>query len=138
MRSLRLLDVAGSLVLTMVPPCSGAMPGVNHHASGATRARRCGGFPIRCSTVLAAVSEPPRTCILRAPQVPYSGLVRESELWRRLTEVLGDGYVRSWAGSQAIPELGSRTVLEALEQGESPKTIWRACWTLLELPDSLR
>ncbi|WP_130865325.1 DUF3046 domain-containing protein [Acidipropionibacterium timonense] len=62
----------------------------------------------------------------------------ESELWRRLEDVLGAGYVRAWAGQQAIPGLDSRTVLEALDDGVDARTVWRACWAFLELPESAR
>lgn len=68
----------------------------------------------------------------------YGGGVRESELWRRLTEVLGEDYVRSWATQQAVPGLDSRTVSEALADGVAAKEVWRACWSALDLPDSLR
>ncbi|AXE38969.1 DUF3046 domain-containing protein [Acidipropionibacterium virtanenii] len=64
--------------------------------------------------------------------------MRESELWRRLEIVLGPDYVRSWAGSQVMAELGGRTVIEALADGIEAKTVWRACWAVLELPESQR
>ncbi len=59
-------------------------------------------------------------------------------MWRRLEAVLGPDYVRSWAGSQVMADLGGRTVLEALDAGIEAKTVWRACWAFLELPDSQR
>lgn len=68
----------------------------------------------------------------------YGVGMRESELWRRLTEVLGEDYVRTWAVQQAVPGLDSRTVSEALADGVGAKEVWRACWSALELPDSLR
>lgn len=64
--------------------------------------------------------------------------MRESELWRRLEAELGVDYVRSWAGSQVIADLGGRTVNEALADGIDIKAIWRACWAFLELPDRMR
>ncbi len=33
-----------------------------------------------------------------------------------------------------IPDLGSRTVLEALDAGMSPKQVWSVVWRTLELP----
>lgn len=62
----------------------------------------------------------------------------ETELWRRLVEALGEAYARIWAAQQAVSGLGSRTVRESLDDGVDSKTIWRACWEALELPDSLR
>jgi len=47
---------------------------------------------------------------------------------------LGPAYSRSWASMQVLGELGGRTVDEALADGESPKTVWRAVWQQLELP----
>lgn len=64
--------------------------------------------------------------------------MRETELWRRLEAELGPDYVRSWANSQVMAELGGRTVQEALADGLEIKAIWRACWAFLELPDRLR
>lgn len=52
--------------------------------------------------------------------------------------MLGPDYVRSWAGSQVMADLGGRTVLEALDAGIEAKAVWRACWAFLELPDSQR
>lgn len=60
--------------------------------------------------------------------------VREAELWARLNRHLGADYARVWAGMQALGELDSRTVLEALADGIDAKSIWRACWVELELP----
>jgi len=64
--------------------------------------------------------------------------VKETELWRRIHAHLGEGYARVWAAEQSLPELGSRTVLQALADGEPTKNVWRAVWTALELPDSER
>jgi len=60
--------------------------------------------------------------------------VREAELWQRLKLHLGDGYALVWAEQQALARLGSRTVVEALADGESAKVVWRAAWEALELP----
>ena len=53
-----------------------------------------------------------------------------------MEDALGRGYARSWADQQVIPDLGGRTVTEALADGESPKHVWRAVWSRLELPAS--
>jgi len=51
---------------------------------------------------------------------------------------LGRGYARVWADQHVMRELGGRTASEALDQGESPKTVWRAVHASLELPASER
>jgi len=50
----------------------------------------------------------------------------------------GSGYSRVWADNHVIRELDGRTVATALEDGESPKTVWRAVHSSLELPASER
>jgi hypothetical protein len=64
--------------------------------------------------------------------------VKETELWRRLNEHLGESYARVWAAEQNLTALGSRTVLQALAEGEPTKTVWRAVWAALELPERER
>jgi Protein of unknown function (DUF3046) len=60
--------------------------------------------------------------------------VRHTELWARLEAALGPAAARTWAEYQAITDLGSRTVVEALDAGVPPKQVWTAVWTVLELP----
>ena len=38
----------------------------------------------------------------------------------------GAAYARSYAADQVLSTLGSRTVVQALDQGEDAKTVWRA------------
>lgn len=64
--------------------------------------------------------------------------MKETELWRRLDEHLGQAYARVWAAEQTLPGLGSRTVVQALDSGEPTKNVWRAVWSALELPDRER
>ena len=64
--------------------------------------------------------------------------MRHTEFWARMDQVLGRAYSRTWAEQQVIATLGHRTVTEALEAGEPPKTVWRAVWEHLELPASER
>ncbi|MDR2620196.1 MAG: DUF3046 domain-containing protein [Propionibacteriaceae bacterium] len=64
--------------------------------------------------------------------------MREHELWNRMTAVLGANYVRVWAEQVALPELGSRTVAEALAAGTECKLIWRAVVVALELDSKYR
>jgi hypothetical protein len=60
--------------------------------------------------------------------------VKETELWSRLREHLGDVYSRVWAAQYSLADLRGRTVTEALADGEPCKAIWRAVWSALELP----
>lgn len=60
--------------------------------------------------------------------------MRETELWERLTQVLGPVLVRAWAESVVIAELGQRTVVEAISAGLPFKQIWRSAARVLEVP----
>ncbi len=51
---------------------------------------------------------------------------------------LGTAYAESWAHDQVIPELGGRTVDQALAAGEPAKDVWRAVVRHLGLPASER
>ncbi|WP_310964606.1 DUF3046 domain-containing protein [Nocardioides terrisoli] len=64
--------------------------------------------------------------------------MRHTEFWRRMEEALGSSYARVWASQQVLPELGGRTVAEALAAGEPAKQVWRAVWAALELPPGER
>jgi hypothetical protein len=61
-------------------------------------------------------------------------IVRHSEFWARMEQSLGPAYARSWAEQHVLRELDGRTVVEALTEGEPPKSVWRAVWADLELP----
>ena len=60
--------------------------------------------------------------------------MRHTEFWARMEEALGPTYARTWARQHVLGELDERTVMESLESGEPPKTVWRAVWAELELP----
>lgn len=60
--------------------------------------------------------------------------MRHTELWARLEDALGPAYARSWAATYVLADLGGRTVEQALAAGASPKEVWRAVWTALDLP----
>lgn len=62
--------------------------------------------------------------------------MRHTEFWQRLESALGSGYARSWAGMYVMSDLGGRTAQQALDAGVSPKEVWAAVWTALELPAS--
>ena len=61
-----------------------------------------------------------------------------TEFWLRLEETLGRSYARSWAQMHVLAALGSRTPVEALDAGVSPKEVWAAVWRDLELPERER
>ena len=68
------------------------------------------------------------------PAVHYAEPVKESELWLRMQQHLGEFYCRVWAAEFNLADLQGRTVLQALADGEPCKLIWRAVWAALELP----
>jgi hypothetical protein len=43
-------------------------------------------------------------------------------------------YARSFASDMVLATLGSRTVLQALDEGESVKDVWRAVCAHLDTP----
>jgi hypothetical protein len=64
--------------------------------------------------------------------------VRLTEFWRRMRAEFGDVYADSFARDYVVGELGGRTVVEALRDGEDAKTVWRAVCDTLNLPASKR
>lgn len=60
--------------------------------------------------------------------------MRLTDFWDRMERALPPGYARSWAHDQVLPELGGRTVEQALAQGEDALVVWRAVHANLELP----
>lgn len=64
--------------------------------------------------------------------------MRVSEFWVRLEGNVGRTFGRSWAADFALGDLGGRTAVQALADGEDPRTVWRAVHTALELPDRER
>ncbi len=55
-----------------------------------------------------------------------------------MEQQFGRGYARVWADNHVIRELDGRTASGALDEGESPKTVWRAIHSTLNLPASER
>ena len=51
--------------------------------------------------------------------------MRLTELWRRLEETFGPAYAASVAHDQVLPELGGRTINQALAEGEDTAVVWR-------------
>lgn len=60
--------------------------------------------------------------------------MRETEFWERMDAALGSDYARFWAGQTVVRALDGLTPAQALAAGESPKTVWRAVWEMLDLP----
>ncbi|WP_157247786.1 DUF3046 domain-containing protein [Nonomuraea typhae] len=52
--------------------------------------------------------------------------MRLTEFWRRMRVHFGDAYADSWARDYVLAPLGGRTVVQALADGESAKSVWRA------------
>jgi hypothetical protein len=52
--------------------------------------------------------------------------VRLTDFWARLEQVFGRGYAASVATDQVLPQLGGRTIHQALAAGEETVTVWRA------------
>jgi len=52
--------------------------------------------------------------------------MRITDLWYRLEETFGSGYAASVARDQVIPQLGGRTIDQALADHVEVHTIWRA------------
>lgn len=62
--------------------------------------------------------------------------VRLTEFWERMEEALGAGYYRSWAQDHVLPELGGRTVNQALSQGRTPRPCGWRCSQIWDFPRS--
>ena len=52
--------------------------------------------------------------------------LRLTDFWWRLEQVFGSAYAKSVAADQNIPQLGGRTIEQALRAGEETVTVWRA------------
>lgn len=55
-----------------------------------------------------------------------------------MEHALGASYARTWSREHVLADLEGRTVEQALDAGESPKTVWQAVWRALGLPPSER
>ncbi|MDP9181152.1 MAG: DUF3046 domain-containing protein [Actinomycetota bacterium] len=64
--------------------------------------------------------------------------MRLTEFWNRMERRFGVAYARSYAADMVIAELGSRTVEQALAQGEDAKSVWRAVCEATRAPASER
>ena len=64
--------------------------------------------------------------------------MRLTEFWKRMDDRFGPVYAQSYASDQVISQLGSRTVRQALTDGEDAKTVWRAVCDATDAPPSER
>lgn len=64
--------------------------------------------------------------------------MREREFWQLLEEVFGRSYGRALAHDQKLVKLSGRTVVEALEAGEEPRTVWNVLCDQMEVTDAAR
>ena len=52
--------------------------------------------------------------------------MRLTDLWDRLEQTFGSAYAASVAHDQVLPQLGGRTINQALAAGEDADAVWRA------------
>ncbi len=52
--------------------------------------------------------------------------MRLTDFWDRMSRQFGSTYAESLATDHSISALGSRTIRQALEDGEDAKVVWRA------------
>jgi hypothetical protein len=52
--------------------------------------------------------------------------VKLSDFWSRLEQVFGPAYAASVARDQVLPQLGGRTIDQALDAGDRVVDVWRA------------
>lgn len=64
--------------------------------------------------------------------------VRLTHFWERMDEHFGPAYARSWATDTVLAELGGRTVMQALDDGEETRAVWLAVWEHEAMPASSR
>lgn len=68
----------------------------------------------------------------------FCGGVRLSEFWYRMGDQFGRAYAESIARDQVISGLGSRTISEALADGDDALRVWRAVCDEFEVPATKR
>jgi hypothetical protein len=66
--------------------------------------------------------------------------VRLTDLWDRMEQTFGPAYAASVAHDQVLPQLGGRTINQALAAGEHADVVWRAVVAAYpdRVPSSLR
>jgi hypothetical protein len=53
-------------------------------------------------------------------------ILRLTDFWTRLEQAFGPAYAASMAADQVLPQLGGRTIEQALSSGEETVVVWRA------------
>jgi Protein of unknown function (DUF3046) len=64
--------------------------------------------------------------------------VRLTEFWEKMRAQFGDAYAESVAKDYVLAALGSRTVNQALADGEDTKMVWRAVCEAFRIPERKR
>ena len=64
--------------------------------------------------------------------------MRLTDFWARMERRFGAAYAESYARDMVLSELGSRTVREALDDGDDAQTVWRAVCAATEVEPSDR
>jgi hypothetical protein len=64
--------------------------------------------------------------------------VRLTVFWEKMRGQFGDAYAGSVAQDHVLADLGSRTVNQALADGEDVKTVWRAVCEAFRVPERQR
>jgi hypothetical protein len=64
--------------------------------------------------------------------------VRLTEFWEKMRAQFGDTYAESLAKDYVLAALGSRTVNQALADGEDTKVVWRAVCEAFRIPERKR
>ncbi|GLW08537.1 hypothetical protein Misp01_36670 [Microtetraspora sp. NBRC 13810] len=64
--------------------------------------------------------------------------MRLTDFWNRMNTHFGETYAESWSRDFVLSELGGRTVSQALAEGESAKTVWRAVCAVADVDPRLR
>jgi hypothetical protein len=64
--------------------------------------------------------------------------VRLTEFWAKMRAQFGETYADSVAKDHVLSALGSRTVNQALADGEDAKVVWRAVCEAFRIPERKR
>ena len=64
--------------------------------------------------------------------------MRLSHFWVLMNDEFGEGYASSLAQHLVLGVLGERTVVQALEAGESPRRVWLALCDAMDVPENRR
>jgi hypothetical protein len=57
-----------------------------------------------------------------------------TEFWERMRDQFGPAYADAVARDQVLAKLGGRNAVQALEQGEDPRSVWLAICEHFEIP----